>query len=64
LRNVTFEVDNMQTILGRLATDFYHLVGGVGRYEGTWRKAAVRGPERLITNLAQRINRPAPRDAV
>ena len=56
LRNVTFEVDDLQAILGRLAADGYHLVGGVGQYEGVWRMASVRGPEGFIVNLAQRIN--------
>jgi catechol 2,3-dioxygenase-like lactoylglutathione lyase family enzyme len=56
LRNVTFEVDDLQAILGRLAADGYHLVGGVGQYEGSWHMASVRGPDGLIVNLAQRIN--------
>jgi len=56
LRNVTFEVDDLQAILGRFATGGYHLVGGVGQYEGIWRMASVRGPEGLIVNLAQRMN--------
>ena len=55
LRNVTFEVDDLQPILERLAADGYHLVGGVGQYEGIWRMASVRGPEEFIVNLAQRI---------
>jgi catechol 2,3-dioxygenase-like lactoylglutathione lyase family enzyme len=55
LRNVTFEVDDLQAILGRLAADGYHLVGGVGQYEGIWRMASVRGPEGFIVNLAQPI---------
>jgi hypothetical protein len=53
---VTFEVDDLHAILGRLAADGYRLVGGVGQYEGTWRMASVRGPEGLIVNLAQRIS--------
>lgn len=56
LRNVTFEVDDLHAILGRLAADGYHLVGGVGEYEGSWRMASVRGPEGFIVNLAQHIN--------
>lgn len=56
LRNVTFEVDDLQAILDRLAADGYHPVGGVGQYEGIWRMASVRGPEGFIVNLAQRIN--------
>ena len=55
LRNVTFEVDDLQAILDRLAADGYRLVGGVGQYEGIWRMASVRGPEGFIVNLAQRI---------
>src|SRR6266496_6340387 len=51
LRNVTFEVDDLQAILDRLAADGYHLVGGVGQYEGIWRMASVRGPEGFIVNL-------------
>jgi catechol 2,3-dioxygenase-like lactoylglutathione lyase family enzyme len=56
LRNVTFEVDDLQAILDRLAADGYHLIGGVGQHEGIWRMASVRGPEGFIVNLAQRIN--------
>ena len=56
LRNVTFEVDDLQAILDRLAADGYGLVGGVGQYEGVWRMASVRGPEGFIVNLAQRID--------
>jgi catechol 2,3-dioxygenase-like lactoylglutathione lyase family enzyme len=56
LRNVTFEVDDLQAILDRLAADGYQLVGGVGQYEGIWHMASVRGPEGFIVNLAQRID--------
>jgi catechol 2,3-dioxygenase-like lactoylglutathione lyase family enzyme len=55
LHNVTFEVDDLQAILGWLAAADYRLVGGVGQYEGIWRMASVRGPEEFIVNLAQRI---------
>jgi catechol 2,3-dioxygenase-like lactoylglutathione lyase family enzyme len=55
LRNVTFEVDDLQEVLDRLAADGYHLVGGVGEYQGLWRMASVRGPEGFIVNLAQRF---------
>ena len=56
LRNVMFEVDDLQAILDRLAADGYHLVGGVGQYEGIWRMAYVRGPDGIIVALAQRID--------
>jgi catechol 2,3-dioxygenase-like lactoylglutathione lyase family enzyme len=55
LRNVTFEVDDLQGILDRLAADGHTLVGGVGEYEGAWRMASVRGPEGFIVNLAEQL---------
>ncbi|GAB3864873.1 VOC family protein [Micromonospora andamanensis] len=55
LRNVAFEVDDLQTALDRLAADGYGLVGGVGQYEDQWRMAYVRGPEGIIVSLSQRI---------
>jgi len=55
LRNVSFEVDDLQAILDRLAAEGYRLVGGVGQYEHIWRMAHVRGPEGIIVSLAQRI---------
>jgi hypothetical protein len=56
LRSVVLDVDDLQAILDRLAADGYHLVGGVGQYEGIWRMASVRGPEGIIVSLAQRID--------
>jgi catechol 2,3-dioxygenase-like lactoylglutathione lyase family enzyme len=56
LRNVMFEVDELDAILDRLAADGYGLVGGIGQYEQIWRMAYVRGPEGIIVALAQRID--------
>jgi catechol 2,3-dioxygenase-like lactoylglutathione lyase family enzyme len=55
LRNVAFEVDDLQAAVDRLAADGYGLVGGVGQYEHLWRMAYVRGPEGIIVSLAERI---------
>jgi catechol 2,3-dioxygenase-like lactoylglutathione lyase family enzyme len=56
LRNVMFEVDDLDATLERLAApDGYGLVGGVGQLEDIWRMAYVRGPEGIIVALAQRI---------
>jgi catechol 2,3-dioxygenase-like lactoylglutathione lyase family enzyme len=55
LRNVAFEVDDVQAAVDDLAADGYALVGGVGEYENTWRMAYVRGPEGVIVSLAARI---------
>jgi catechol 2,3-dioxygenase-like lactoylglutathione lyase family enzyme len=55
LRNVAFEVDDVQAAVDDLAADGYALIGGVGEYENTWRMAYVRGPEGIIVSLASRI---------
>jgi catechol 2,3-dioxygenase-like lactoylglutathione lyase family enzyme len=55
LRNVAFEVDDLQEAVDRAAADGYGLVGGIGEYEGFWRMAYVRGPEGIIVSLAERI---------
>jgi catechol 2,3-dioxygenase-like lactoylglutathione lyase family enzyme len=56
LRNVSFEVNDLQADVDRLAADGYGLVGGIGQYEDIWRMAYVRGPEGIIVALAQRID--------
>ena len=56
LRNVAFEVDDLQAAVDQLAADGYDMVGGIGQYEGVWRMAYVRGPEGIIVSLAQRID--------
>jgi catechol 2,3-dioxygenase-like lactoylglutathione lyase family enzyme len=56
LRNVMFEVDDLDAIVDRLAADGYGLIGGIGRYEDIWRMAYVRGPEGIIVALAERID--------
>jgi catechol 2,3-dioxygenase-like lactoylglutathione lyase family enzyme len=55
LRNVAFEVDDIEALVDRLDADGYELVGGIGQYEGMWRMAYVRGPEGIIVSLAERI---------
>src|SRR6266568_4734527 len=55
LRNVAFEVNDLQAAVDWAATEGYGLVGGVGEYEGAWRMAYVRGPEGIIVSLAERI---------
>src|SRR5438874_11648686 len=55
LRNVAFEVSDLQAAVDWAATEGYGLVGGIGEYEGAWRMAYVRGPEGIIVSLAERI---------
>ena len=55
LRNVAFEVADLQAVVDMLAADGYGLVGDIGQYENSWRMAYVRGPEGIIVSLAERI---------
>jgi catechol 2,3-dioxygenase-like lactoylglutathione lyase family enzyme len=55
LRNVSFEVVDLQAAVDWAASEGYGLVGGIGEYEGGWRMAYVRGPEGLIVSLSERI---------
>jgi len=55
LRNVSFEVDDLQAAVDWAATEGYGLVGGIGEYEGVWRMAYIRGPEGIIVSLAERL---------
>lgn len=57
IRNVAFEVDDLDLIIDRLKGEGHGLIGGIGEWEGTWRMAYVRGPEGIIVELAQRIGR-------
>lgn len=55
LRNVSFEVEDLQAAVDLAAADGYGLVGGIGQHENIWRMAYVRGPEGIIVSLAERI---------
>jgi catechol 2,3-dioxygenase-like lactoylglutathione lyase family enzyme len=55
LRNVSFQVNDLQAAVDRLAEDGYGLVGRIGQYENVWRMAYVRGPDGIIVSLAERI---------
>lgn len=55
LRNVCFEVADLQATVDVLAADGYDLVGGIGQHENVWRMAYVRGPEGIVVSLAERI---------
>lgn len=55
LRNVSFEVGDLDAVVAELASDGYGLVGGVGEFENSVRMAYVRGPEGIIVSLFERI---------
>lgn len=55
LRNVCFQVDDLDAVLAELAKGGYGLVGGVGVYEDIVRMAYVRGPEGIVVSLSDQI---------
>ncbi len=55
IRNVCFEVDDLEAAVGRAADLGYGLVGGIGEYEGTWKMAYVRGPDGIVVSLTQQV---------
>ena len=55
LRNVSFEVGDLEAAVDAVAADGYGLVGGIGEYENSVRMAYVRGPEGIIVSLFEQI---------
>ncbi|GAA3247570.1 VOC family protein [Dactylosporangium siamense] len=55
IRNVAFEVADLQAAVDAVGAVGYDLVGAIGQYENAWKMAYVRGPEGIIVSLAQRI---------
>ncbi len=55
LRNVAFEVADLQAAVDAVAAHGYQLVGAIGEYEGAWKMAYVRGPEGIMVSLAERL---------
>ena len=55
LRNVSFQVVDIESAVELAAGLGFGLVGGIGTYENQWRMAYVRGPEGLIVSLAEQI---------
>jgi len=55
LRNVSFEVGDLQAAVDDLAANGYGLVGGIGEYQGAVRMAYVRGPEGIVVSLFEQL---------
>ena len=64
LRNVAFEVDDLQAAVDRLAADGYGLVGGIGQYEHSLAHGlrARTGGDHRVPGRAHRLTPPSMRD--
>ena len=52
---LTFAVDDVEDVLGRLRTHGAELVGEVAQYEDRYRYCYVRGPEGVIIGLVEEL---------
>ncbi|MFD0806682.1 VOC family protein [Nocardioides caeni] len=55
LRNVSFEVGDLQAAVDSAAEQGYGLVGRIGSYEGAVRMAYVRGPDGIVVSLFEQL---------
>jgi catechol 2,3-dioxygenase-like lactoylglutathione lyase family enzyme len=55
IRHVTFAVEGIDDVLGRLRAHGAELVGELEQYENSYRLCYVRGPEGIIIELAEQI---------
>ena len=55
LRNVSFEVADLDAAVEAVAADGYGLVAGIGEYENSVRMAYVRGPDGIVVSLFEQI---------
>jgi catechol 2,3-dioxygenase-like lactoylglutathione lyase family enzyme len=56
IRHVSFAVDDIDAVVAGLRARGAELVGEVVRYEDSYRLCYVRGPERIIVELAEQIS--------
>ena len=56
LRNVSFEVNDLQAAVDAVGSLGYGLVGGIGDHEGMVRMAYVRGPEGIVVSLFEYLS--------
>jgi catechol 2,3-dioxygenase-like lactoylglutathione lyase family enzyme len=61
LRHVAFKVDDVRGVVDRVREAGWETVGEIVDYEGMFLLCYVRGPEGLIVELAERLDRGGPR---
>ncbi|HET8664522.1 MAG TPA: VOC family protein [Nocardioides sp.] len=55
IRNVSFEVGDLDAALEAVAADGYRLVSRVGEYQNAVRMAYVRGPDGIVVSLFEKL---------
>ena len=51
-----FAVDDLDDVVARLGSHGAELVGEIAQYEDIYRLCFLRGPERIIIGLAERLS--------
>jgi catechol 2,3-dioxygenase-like lactoylglutathione lyase family enzyme len=57
LRHLCFDVEGLDEILASLQQKGHQLVGEVQTYEDAWKLCYIRGPEGIIVELAERLEK-------
>lgn len=57
LRHLAFEVDDLEEIVAALQQKGHELMGEIQTYENIWKLCYVRGPEGIILELAEQIQK-------
>lgn len=57
LRHLCFEVEGLDDMLATLQEKGYELVGEVQTYENTWKLCYIHGPEGIIIELAEQLQK-------
>lgn len=55
LRSIMFAIEDIEDVLARLRAHGAELIGGLERYEDSYRLCYVRGPENIIVALAEQL---------
>lgn len=57
IRHISFQVDDLDSIVATLKQKGHELVGEMQTYEDIWKLCYVRGPEGIILELAEQIGK-------
>jgi catechol 2,3-dioxygenase-like lactoylglutathione lyase family enzyme len=57
IQHISFQVDDLDGIVKTLQQKGHDLVGSVQNYENIWKLCYVRGPEGIIIELAERLQK-------
>ncbi len=57
IRHITFAVDDIEAIVAKLKKNGAELVGEIQTYENTYKLCYIRGPEGIILELAEQLEK-------